>query len=101
MATHIRSLVLVGAGMVLVGMPAVRADGERGRLLYENHCQTCHESVVHIREQRKAKTPADLRAAIERWAAERKLTWGADEQADVYRYLNNRYYKFAAEIPAR
>ena len=101
MATHICSLVLAGAGMVLCGTPTAQADSERGRLLYENHCQVCHESIVHIREQRKAKTPADLRATIGRWAAERKMTWGADELADVYRFLNNRYYKFAAEKPAR
>ena len=96
-----QSLALIATAFVLGAAPVAQADGERGRLLYENHCQSCHASIVHIREQSKAKSPADLRAWIQRWAGELKLTWSADEQADVYQYLNNRHYKFAAETPAR
>jgi mono/diheme cytochrome c family protein len=79
-------------------MPA-SAGAERGRLLYENHCMGCHISTVHVREQRKSKTPAEVRAWILRWSAELKLGWSEDELADVYRYLNNRYYKFPIETP--
>ena len=81
-------------------MPA-SADAERGRLLYENHCTSCHISTLHVREQRKSKTPAEMRAWIVRWSGELKLNWREDELADVYRYLNNRYYKFPVETPAK
>jgi len=81
-------------------MPA-SADAERGRLLYENHCTSCHISTLHVREQRKSKTPAEMRAWIVRWSAELKLNWSEDELADVYRYLNNRYYKFPVATPAK
>lgn len=77
------------------------AGTERGQLLYENHCMSCHVSTVHIREQRKAKTPAELRAAIRRWSGELKIVWTEDELADVYQYLNNRYYKFPVGTPAK
>ena len=77
------------------------ADTERGRLLYENHCLGCHASTVHVRDQRKSRTPAEVRTWILRWSVEQKLNWSEDELADVYRHLNNRYYKFAAETPAR
>lgn len=89
--------VLVFSGSLLGGSllsPAGMADTERGRLLYENHCMSCHESVVHIRTQRKAVSPAELRGAIRRWAGELKLTWQDAEVEDVYKHLNNRYYKF-------
>jgi hypothetical protein len=77
------------------------AGAERGRLLYENHCTSCHISTLHIRDQRKSKTPAEMRAWILRWSGELKLDWREDELADVYQYLNNRYYKFPVETPAR
>ena len=77
------------------------ADVERGRLLYENHCTSCHISTLHVREQRKSKTPAEMRAWIVRWSGEMKLNWREDELADVYQYLNNRYYKFPVETKAK
>lgn len=74
----------------------MQADTERGRLLYENHCTSCHQSVLHIRSERKVSTPAELRAFIQRWAGELKLSWKADELNDVYQYLNSRYYRFGS-----
>jgi len=85
----------------VTGAAPVHADEQRGRLLYENHCQACHASVVHVREHRKVESPAALRAMIQRWATERKLTWRDVELADVYDYLNNRFYKFPVETPSR
>jgi len=81
--------------LIMVGVlapPAGAASSERGQLLYENHCMGCHESVVHVRERRSAKTLAELRGEIARWAEELKLEWRADEIDDVRDYLNSRYY---------
>ncbi len=66
----------------------------RGQLLYENDCRGCHESVVHVREQRKASTPAAVEAWVRRWSGELRLGWGDDEVRAVSRYLGERYYKF-------
>lgn len=94
-------LYSVAISMLLsFSMPA-SADVERGRLLYENHCTSCHASTVHVRDQRKSKTPAELRAMILRWSGEQKLKWSEGELADVYRYLNNRYYKFPVDTSAK
>jgi len=95
MITSTRNTFLA-LSLILWSWPAAAAD-ERGRLLYENHCQACHASTVHVREARKARTAAELRAYIARWAGELKLAWGEEEQAAVYRYLNNRYYKLPLE----
>jgi hypothetical protein len=86
--------------LLLSSMPA-SADAERGRLLYENHCTSCHASTVHVRDQRKSKNPAELRAWILRWSGELKLNWHEDELADAYRHLNDHYYKFPVETPAK
>ena len=94
-------LLPVAVGLLLSCPLSASAATERGRLLYENHCMSCHVSTVHVRDQRKSKTPAELRAWILRWSEELKLNWREDEQADIYQYLNNRYYKFPVETSAK
>lgn len=96
-----RCAILAAAGSLLVLSVPASAGPERGRLLYENHCTSCHVSTVHIREQRKAKTPTELRAYIQRWSVELKLPWSAEELNDVYQHLNNQYYKLPVEAPAK
>jgi cytochrome c2 len=93
-------MLLLGLAAALAAS-AVRADAERGRLLYENHCQRCHTSVVHVREQRKATTPAALRGWIDRWSADLKLGWTPEDSNDVYQYLNHRYYRLPVEAAPR
>lgn len=66
----------------------------RGELLHENHCTGCHESIVHIRSDRRAKSLKELEDWVVRWADQQQLGWGPDEIADVVDYLNRRYYKF-------
>lgn len=92
-----RTFIALSVVFAVVWSVPAAADAQRGRLLVENHCQSCHGSVVHTRESRKVKSPAELRAFIARWSAELKLGWQDAERADVYDHLNNRYYRFAAE----
>lgn len=94
------SLYWAAIGILLSFSTSVSADAERGRLLYANHCTSCHASTLHVRDQRKIKNPAEMRAMILRWSGELKLNWSENELADVYRYLNNRYYKFPVDKQA-
>lgn len=71
----------------------------RGQLLYENHCQGCHTSQLHIREQRRARSIDELRGWVARWATTQQLRWGDEEIGEVTNYLNQRYYRLAP--PAR
>ncbi len=90
-----RLFAAAAAAVLLALAGAVRAaDPERGRMLYENHCHECHESVVHVREARKAGTRADVRRRIVQFARFLDLGWGEAEVADVLHYLNSRYYGF-------
>jgi len=73
--------------------PVVPATGSRGQMLYEDHCQVCHTSVVHVRETHRARSLKDLEYRVRRWSGELKLPWSADEVNDVVDYLNRRYYK--------
>ena len=76
--------------------PAMPVAGSRGQLLYENHCQVCHTSIVHVRETRRARSLKDLEYWVRRWSGELKLQWSADDINDVVDYLNLRFYKIEA-----
>ena len=73
---------------------AIVEEPVRGKLLYENHCQVCHASVVHVRAKRRAGSIADLHQWVGRWAHELKLPWGSEEIGEVVDYLNDTYYHF-------
>lgn len=65
---------------------------QRGRLIYENHCRVCHESMVHIRANHKAHSRGDVYREVLRWSQELKLNWRADEVTDVAEYLFLTFY---------
>lgn len=77
------------------------ADVERGKLLYENHCMSCHESVVHIRNDRRTKALGELYWQTTRWAIEQGLEWRYDEVRDVAQYLNARFYQFDERLECK
>ena len=87
------SAVLLASALLIWAGPAPAADAARGELLYDNHCKVCHTSVVHIREDRKARSREEIRTWVRRWSKELGLQWGPAEVDDVIEYLNNRYYK--------
>ena len=69
------------------------ADFDRGRALYENHCQSCHEDWAHTRGNRKVTTIEDLRARVASWSVHSGLNWETEEITAVTRYLNRRFYQ--------
>ena len=66
----------------------------RGQMLYENHCTECHISVVHVREQHRADTPAAVRGWVVKWANFKDLDWSARDIEDVSDFLSEHYYRF-------
>ena len=68
----------------------------RGQLLYENHCMSCHESVIRIRTRQHTKSLSELQAQVLRWAEYLKLSWDKEDIKEVTTHLNNHYYKFKA-----
>lgn len=70
------------------------ADIDRGKALYESRCDTCHESSVHSRAVRSARTFDHIRAFVSRWDRELGQIWTIEEINEVARYLNERYYHY-------
>ncbi len=81
---------------VVLGADGALAEGdaERGKLLYGNHCISCHDSVVHVRDARKADSRTLLRGWVTRWQETLKLPWAERDREDVAEYLNQTYYHF-------
>jgi len=73
------------------------ANAERGRSLYENHCQVCHTPRVHSRVDRLPINQAELREIVDRWQQEEKLRWSAQDISDVVEYLNRTRYGYGAK----
>jgi cytochrome c5 len=74
---------------------------ERDQMLYENHCTACHSSQAYIRQQRKARSLADIRRWVQRWSTELKLDWGATDVELVSQYLNRNFYHFNSDEESR
>jgi len=67
----------------------------RGELLYTTHCNACHTSKIHWREQKLATDWNSLNVQVRRWQASIGLGWGKEEVTDVARYLNTVHYGFS------
>lgn len=90
-----RSIATIAIVCLLLSIDAGCAESlERGRMLYDNHCGRCHESTVHIREDRRARTLGEVAYQITRWQDVLSLDWNRDDIDEVLQYLNSRYYKY-------
>jgi mono/diheme cytochrome c family protein len=80
-------------GSLLLTCPETRAqDLQRGRSLYENHCQACHAKPLQRRKDSKIETLDDLRRRVSAWGDHAGEGWGAAEIDDVTGYLDDRFY---------
>ena len=88
-------LIAVAAGAA-VAIAQTAPSPSRGELLYNTHCIACHTKDIHWREQKLATDWASLGRQVRRWAGNSGLAWSDEEVADVVRFLNATYYRFAA-----
>ena len=85
---------LIAAALALP-LGAAAQDVQRGKLLYETHCNECHYERVHDRLRSDVKDLADLRDVVWRRAREtKKRTFSLDELNDITEYLNVSHYRF-------
>jgi mono/diheme cytochrome c family protein len=76
--------------------PAGAADLERGKLLHENHCKMCHDSIAYQRGDRIAKTYAQVKAQVTRWQTNTGLRWTPEDIDNVTAYVARTFYKLEA-----
>jgi mono/diheme cytochrome c family protein len=85
------------AGLALAGAlsAAYAQDPDRGKLLYENNCLTCHYERIHKRDASKSlvKSYPELRTQVARWAGQAKQSLTPQDIDDIAEYLNRSHYK--------
>ena len=82
--------VAVFAGAV----PAVAADPELGKALYETHCAACHSEKLHTRSTTRIASLAALKLEVEKWAAQTNRRFTPEELDSIAEYLNRSVYRF-------
>lgn len=101
MITPLRAalLFLLMAPAAALAAPAKMPEPGRGELLYENHCQGCHVSALHVRADHKARTAGDVEDYVRHWADASHLGWSGEDVLDVTTFLVERYYTFPRTRP--
>ena len=93
---------ILALAMATLAMPAAAQDADRGRLLYETHCGSCHYERVHQRPRERSLVRGleGLRAEVGRRAALTGRSFTREDLADIVAYLDRSYYGFAVPPPA-
>ncbi len=88
------TLAGIALAAALAGGTARAQDAERGRRLYETHCNGCHYERVHrrSRESSRVRSLEDLRSEVTRWAGQTRQRLTREDLQDIVAYLNRSHY---------
>jgi mono/diheme cytochrome c family protein len=95
MQNRLKYNIIVSA-LVLTALTVTPVQAQnfgRGQELYEDHCQACHEDLMH-EKNRKLKSLTELRDRVQAWATHTGNPWTREEVDDVLYYLNKSFYRF-------
>lgn len=86
--------ICAGVLAALLGAPAGAQDLDRGRLLHENHCRMCHDSVAYKRGAKLATDYAGVKAQVTRWQSNSGLRWSEEDIDNVTAFVARTYYNY-------
>lgn len=87
-------MVSILGGMYSIAYAEYSYNVARGQLLYATHCNACHTTQIHWREQKLVTDWNSLTEQINRWQSVAGLGWSKDEIKDVAHYLNGMFYEY-------
>ena len=81
--------------ILLLAMPGWAQDAQRGKLLYETHCFTCHYERIHNRDPAHTlvRTFTQLRLEVAQRAANTGQRFTIEDLDDIAEYLNRTHYR--------
>jgi mono/diheme cytochrome c family protein len=101
-----RTLVALAAGAGIAGAlaqqpaPFANGDPQQGHALVDKDCHACHvrlfgdPHLIYTREDRRVKTPAQLRAQVAFCNTQLATGYFPEEEEHIAAWLNQRYYRF-------
>ena len=90
----------LAAALLLAGA-AQAQDIERGRLLYETHCATCHTERLHTRENSIIRSYGALRAEVGKRAGMTNRRFTPEELEEIIEFLDRSHYRLDLPLPPR
>lgn len=88
-----RANLVFAVALCLTSSVAAAQDVSRGALLYETHCAACHREGLHDRKSSKVHSYAELRAQVERWAAQTGRRFTRVEIDELVDFLDASHYR--------
>ena len=78
-----------------LAMPAWAQDAQRGKLIYETQCLSCHYERIHNRDASRSliRSLAQLRIEVAQRAAQTRQRFTVEDLDDISEYLNRSHYR--------
>ncbi len=89
-----KGLLALAATFFWVVSPLWAADEDRGKMLHDAHCLSCHGTTAYTRPNHFIATLAALQQQVRRCEIPAAAKWSEDDVENVVAYLNHQFYKF-------
>ena len=78
-----------------IALPSYAQDADRGKLLYETHCLSCHYERIHKRDPARSlvRSIASLKIEVGRRADQTGQRFTIQDLDDIAEYLARSHYK--------
>ena len=88
-------IAFVVAALAAIALPSHAQDADRGKLLYETHCLSCHYERIHKRDPARSlvRSIASLKIEVGRRADQTGQRFTIQDLDDIAEYLARSHYK--------
>ena len=87
-------LLLIASLPLAAQATELSGDAARGAKLHQANCISCHDDKIYQRNDRTITSLKALTAQISSCGHQTDKTFTKPEQADLVKFLNNKFYKF-------
>ena len=94
-------MLVLYIGMLTMAHADAKYDEARGQLLYETHCNACHSTQIHWRDQKQVTDWESLVTQVRYWQFICGLSWNRDEIDDVAHHLDKNFYGYKNSAQGR
>lgn len=85
--------IAIAALLAIVPLTGSADEGDRGRMLHDTHCISCHGTQVYKRDGKLGGDYETIRKQVVRWETNVSLKWSDGEIDAVTTYLARTFYK--------